>query len=432
MEKKNKTGDILVIGFALFAMFFGSGNLIFPSYLGRLVGNYYIAGLIGFMITGIGLPLLSVMASAKAGGEFSSITSHVGKTFSVVLLSALVLTIGPFLAIPRTAATTFEIGIRPFFPHFNSLVAIIIYFAINLAFVLKPSSIVDIIGKFLTPILIAILLVLIIKGIVIPIGPKITEHSMENVFATSILEGYQTMDALGAVCFGSIIVKSIKAKGYSSTKDCINMALRSSLVAVIGLGVIYGGLMYLGTHTGNLQGEIEKTALISTISREILGSAGSVFLAIAVAVACLTTSIGLTMTVGNYFSDLTNNKISYQTVTIITTIVSILVASLGVDTIIGVTGPILNILYPIIIVFVLISLVEKTPTNLVYQIPVYTTLVIVLVDECSKILNMSSVQRIVGLLPLSSYGFAWIIPAIIAYIIGKVIKPKRGTKTVLE
>ena len=210
------------------------------------------------------------------------------------------------------------------------------------------------------------------------------------------------------------------------------MALRSSLVAVIGLGVIYGGLMYLGTHTGNLQGEIEKTALISTISREILGSAGSVFLAIAVAVACLTTSIGLTMTVGNYFSDLTNNKISYQTVTIITTIVSILVASLGVDTIIGVTGPILNILYPIIIVFVLISLVEKTPTNLVYQIPVYTTLVIVLVDECSKILNMSSVQRIVGLLPLSSYGFAWIIPAIIAYIIGKVIKPKRGTKTVLE
>ena len=171
MKRNSKISDVLVIGFALFAMFFGSGNLIFPPYLGRNIGAAFWRGLIGFMITGIGLPLLSVMATAKAGGEFSDVSHRVGQGFSVVLMTILILTIGPFLAIPRTAATTYEIGIRPFFPTVSPLLVIIIYFGINLLFVYRPSSIVDIIGKFLTPILLVILLTLIIKGVIKPTGP---------------------------------------------------------------------------------------------------------------------------------------------------------------------------------------------------------------------------------------------------------------------
>ncbi len=419
MKEKHKVSDIWVIGFALFAMFFGSGNLIFPSYLGRLIGDQYLQGLIGFMITGIGLPLLSVMATAKAGGEFSHISHQVGRVFSVILMTFLILSIGPFLAIPRTAATTYEIGIRPFFPNLSPLIVIILYFAINLILVLRPSTIVDVIGKFLTPLLLVILLVLIIKGIWIPIG-SVTTRNIQNVFSSAIIEGYQTMDALGAVCFGSIIVSNIRSKGYKLKNEIIIITLKSSLVAVIGLGMIYGGLMYLGRHTGNISGNIEKTQLITTLAMQILGNIGSVLLAVAVAIACLTTSIGLTVTTAHYFSDLFNQKISYSIVAIITSIVGIAIASMGVDRIVGVTGPVLNILYPLIIVLVIISLIEKVPTSIIYQLPVYITLVIVLLEEGSKILGMQS--SLLSFLPFSRLGFSWSIPAIVGYIIAKIIQ----------
>lgn len=419
MKEKSKASDMWVIGFALFAMFFGSGNLIFPSYLGRMIGSKYLSGLIGFMITGIGLPLLSVMATAKAGGAFSQISHQVGKVFSVILMTFLILSIGPFLAIPRTAATTYEIGVRPFFPTLSSLIVIIIYFGINLVLVLRPSTIVDLIGRFLTPVLLVILLILIIKGIWQPIGP-VTNSSIDSVFATAVIEGYQTMDALGAVCFGNIIVNNIKEKGYKDKGEIIGVTLRSSLVAVVGLGVIYGGLMYLGTRTGHITGEIEKTQLITTLATQILGNIGNVLLGIAVAIACLTTSIGLTMTTANYFSHLSKGKVSYKTVAIITSIVGIAIASMGVDRIVGVTGPVLNILYPLIIVLVIISLIEKNPVSIVYQLPVYVTLVIVIVDEGSKLLGWQT--SIFGFLPFSQLGFAWSMPAIISYVLGKIIQ----------
>nr|WP_302599447.1 branched-chain amino acid transport system II carrier protein [uncultured Cellulosilyticum sp.] len=418
MKEKRKASDMWVIGFALFAMFFGSGNLIFPSYLGRMIGSHYLQGLIGFMITGIGLPLLSVMATAKAGGEFSHISHQIGKVFSVILMTFLILSIGPFLAIPRTAATTYEIGIRPFFPTLSPLIVIIIYFIINLILVLRPSTIVDVIGKFLTPVLLVILLVLIIKGILVPIGP-VTTASIDSVFSRAIIEGYQTMDALGAVCFSSIIVNNIREKGYKEKGEIIGVTLKSSLVAVVGLGVIYGGLMYLGTHTGHISGDIEKTQLITTLAGQILGNIGSVLLAIAVAIACLTTSIGLTMTAANYFSDLFKQKVSYSTVAVITSLIGVAIASMGVDRIVGVTGPVLNILYPLIIVLVVISLIESVPSPIVYQLPVYVTLIIVLVEEGSKLAGMNT--NWFSFLPFSQLGFSWLVPAVVSYIIAKII-----------
>ncbi|MHC1747973.1 MAG: branched-chain amino acid transport system II carrier protein [Cellulosilyticaceae bacterium] len=321
MQKNSKNKDIIIIGFALFAMFFGSGNLIFPPYLGRMVGGEYFSALVGFMIMGVGLPLLGVMATAKAGGDFEIIGNRVDRTFSIVLVTALVLAIGPFLAIPRTAATTYEISVRPFLPGVSPIVMIAIYFAINLFFVISPNSIVDVIGKFLTPTLLVTLAILIVKGIAFPIGP-VTETTLENVFSNSLIEGYQTMDALAAVCFGGIIVNNIKSKGYKKSSQIISMTLKASLVAIAGLGLVYGGLMYLGTHTGHIVGAVEKTALVSTLAYQILGQAGTVFLAIAVALACLTTSIGLTATGATYFSKLFKDRISYKAVAIIISLIS--------------------------------------------------------------------------------------------------------------
>lgn len=424
MRKRNQIKDVIIIGFALFAMFFGSGNLIFPPYLGRLAGENYLSAISGFMIMGVGLPLLGVMATAKADGNFENIGNRVGKVFSVCLLTALILAIGPFLAIPRTAATTYEISIRPFFGNISPITAIGIYFIINLFFVLKPGSIIDLIGKFLTPSLLIILIVLITKGGLFPVGALSQSH-LDHAFSSSLMEGYQTMDALAAVCFGGIVVSSIKSKGYKTSNEVIDMTLKSSLVAIIGLGVIYGGLMYLGAHTGHMSGEIEKTALVISLAQQILGQGGTMFLALAVAVACLTTSIGLTTTGATYFSKLSKGKISYSIMAVIISIVSMSISLLGVDQIVGVTTPVLNTLYPIIIILVLLALIgEPVNHSLIYKATIYTTLVVVGLDVISETAKIASIQNILKYFPLDEKGFAWVFPALIAFLISYVFSKK--------
>lgn len=425
MKKNASIKDMIVIGFALFAMFFGSGNLIFPPYLGRMVGDQYWIGLVGFMIMGVGLPLLGVMATAKVGGDFRVVGNHVSPLFSTILITALMLTIGPLFAIPRTAATTFEIGIKPFFENINPIMVIGMYFLINTLFVISPGSIVDAIGKFLTPVLLVTLMILIVKGSIVPVGP-VTERTLDNVFASSLIEGYQTMDALAAVCFGGMIVHTIKSKGYSEPKEIIKLTLKSSLIAIAGLGIIYGGLMYLGMYTGHMSGTIEKTALVVTLAEQILGRTGSILLAIAVSLACLTTSIGLTATGAEYFSDLTKGKVPYWVCAILISLVSMGIALMGVDQIVGITLPVLKILYPVIIVLVGLAFTGKWITSDgVYQIAVYITLIVSILDVIGQTLNVLPLQKIIGFIPLSGMGFPWIVPVLVVILVYKLVTLKQ-------
>ena len=210
---KNKRKDSIIVGFALFSMFFGAGNLIFPPSLGHTLGDKYLLGIIGFVLTGVGLPLLAILACSKGNGTFESITNKISPKFTLILTTVLFFAIGPLLAIPRTAATTFEISILPFFPNWSPVIMMAIYFLINLFFVLRRSSIIDTIGKFLTPALIIILIIIIVKGVINPIG-DIASTGATNVISYSLLEGYQTMDALAGLLFSSVITSSIVSKGY--------------------------------------------------------------------------------------------------------------------------------------------------------------------------------------------------------------------------
>lgn len=428
MKKNQSMKDIIIIGFALFAMFFGSGNLIFPPYLGRLVGGKYLLACIGFTVMGVGLPLLGVMATAKVGGQFENVARRVGKGFDVVLMTALVLAIGPFLAIPRTAATTFEMSIRPFLPGISPILVLALYFCINLFFVFKPGKVVDLIGKFLTPALLVILAVIISKGVFSPIGP-LTENTMNHVLTGALIEGYQTMDALAAICFGGLIVKTIGEKGYTNNKQIIKMTLKASLIALVGLGIIYGGLIFVGAHTSTIVGEFEKTALVIEITRSLLGEMGAAFLALAVGLACLTTSIGLTTTGANYFSKLSKGRLSYNVVAIFISLLSFGIALLGVDNIVVLTLPVLKILYPIIIVLVALTLIGKwVDSNLIYQVATWTTLGVIIVDVLSQTFKISFLQNVIKYLPFSAYEFSWVVPAILAILIAKVfvsIQPKK-------
>ena len=222
---KNKTRDSIVVGFALFSMFFGAGNLIFPPALGNMLGDKYLLGIVGFVLTGVGLPLLAILACSRGNGTFEGITNKIGVKFTLILTTVLFFAIGPLLAIPRTAATTFEISILPFFPNWSPIIVMAIYFIINLFFVLRRSSIIDTIGKFLTPALIIILAIVIVKGVISPIG-EIVSTDATNVLSTSLLEGYQTMDALAGLLFSSVITSSIVG------------SISSTIIFIMCLGVL--------------------------------------------------------------------------------------------------------------------------------------------------------------------------------------------------
>lgn len=417
MNKRIK--DYLVIGFALFAMFFGAGNLIFPPALGRETGSEFLISTIGFLITGVGLPILGILSCIKSGGNFQLMANKVGKKFSIITTTALILAIGPIVAIPRIAATTFELSLHPLFPSGKPFIVILIYFIVTLVFVLNPTSIVDNIGKFLTPILILMLSLIIVKGIVFPIGP-ITNTNFNNFFSKSLLQGYQTMDAMAAVIFASIIINSVKNKGYTSSNNILKTTIYSSIVAVIGLSFIYGGLLYLGSQTTTLfVQDISKTQLISEIAKNVLGSLGTIVLSISVGLACLTTSIGLTATSSEFLTRLSNGKLPYRFNAILVSIISIIIALNGVDKIVYFASPILDVLYPVIIVIILLNLLgTMIKNNFIISITVYVTLLFSIISTINSINpNIYFIKTIFKFIPLSSLGFIWVIPALITFVI---------------
>lgn len=418
-----KFNDVLVIGLALFAMFFGAGNLIFPTYIGLLSGDKWFISLMGFLLTGIGLPLVGIIVMSKNDGDFEKFAGKVGVNFSKILGIVIMLAIGPLLAIPRTGATTYEMGVKPLFPNVSPILATSIFFAINLYFVINPSSVIDKIGKILTPILLVMLSIIIVKGIITPIGElKVT--AIENPFSRAFIEGYQTMDALASTVFAGIVIASVVSKGYKDKKDQIKLTVLSGAIAALGLLLVYGGLMYLGATTSKIYNqEIAKTALTIEITQRLLGNFGKIALAVAVTFACLTTSVGLTATAGEFFSKLTKNKVTYKAVVILVTVFSAIVSNFGVEKIVKIAVPLLVTVYPVVIVLIALNIFDDFIKNKnSYKGAVYVTLLLSIVDGISAIgINLSKLQNILSRLPFAKAGFGWILPAMLGLLISSAI-----------
>ncbi|MCY6356115.1 branched-chain amino acid transport system II carrier protein [Clostridium sp. ZS2-4] len=420
MNKRSK--DILVLGTALFAMFFGAGNLIFPPSLGLLAGKNWIVCGLGFFLTAIGMPLLGIVAVSKAGGTIGHIGDKVHPVFSKIFAIIIILSIGPLLAIPRTGATTYEMGIKPLFPAISPVIASIIFFGLTLYFAIKPSDMVDKIAKILTPLLLIMVFAIIIKGIVAPLGTPTTEMTI-NPLSKGFTEGYQTMDALASLLFGGVVLNSIISKGYASERDHIGMTIKAGIIASIGLVLVYGGLIYLGASTNSVfPVDKPKADLLMAITNTLFGSFGKVALGIVVSLACLTTSIGLTSTVGTYFSDLSNNTISYRAIVIITVIFSTIFANVGLEKIVSLAVPLLVTVYPIAIVLILMNIFDDYIPKAAYTGAVLGTLIVSLYDGASAAgVNTAAIANIINKLPLASEGFAWILPSIIGALIATLL-----------
>lgn len=429
---KRKQKDIIIIGAALFAMFFGAGNLIFPPAIGFTSGNHWFVTMIGFLLTGVGLPILGIIAVSHAGGSINDLANKVSPLFSKILGTVIILAIGPLLAIPRTGATVFEIGIKPIFSNANPLLVSVIYFSITLFFVIKPSGIVDKIGKILTPILLIVISTIIVKGIVNPIStPTVT--LIKNPFSKGFLEGYQTMDALASIVFGGIVLISLIEKGYKDKKQQIKLTTKAGLLAGIGLAFVYGGLLYLGATSSNVfETGITKTELIVSITNSILGNLGQIGLCLAVSAACLTTSIGLTATVGNYFENLTKNKLSYKLIVIVTVFFSTIMSVVGVEKIVAFSVPLLTLVYPIAIILILFNLIDKwLPSQQMYSGAVIGAFAVNVFSVLSSFnIQIPYISNLISCLPFAESGFGWIVPSVTLSLIAGLIPIKIKTKSI--
>ena len=420
--KKKFGADSIVVGFALFSMFFGAGNVIFPPYLGFGAGTQWVNGFLFYFIADIGLALFALFTLLKVGGS-ENITGRIGSVASNILMSAIILCIGPMVAIPRTAATTFEMSVAPLIGGVSPVIFSVAFFIVVLLLSIRQSAVIDVVGKVLTPALLIGLLVLIIKGIISPLGSIVNPHVDSSfVIVNGIKSGYQTMDVLAALAFGIIILKSAQEKGYSDARESSKMIRAAAVIAGVLLLIVYFGLTYLGATSASLFSlGISRAELVIGIVERLLGKVGLVIFAVVVALACMTTAVALVSSAASFFEKLTKGRLSYRVLVTVICVSSAVISNLGLDRIVAVASPILDIVYPPTLVLIALSWFGDRLSRGVYRWAVIGALIASVLSTLS--LYGVSVP-IVNTLPLASLGLGWIVPAagfgIVAYVIGRL------------
>lgn len=403
----------LVMTFTFFSMFFGAGNLIFPPFVGAQAGSATIPAAIGFIVSAVGLPILGVLAVTFAGG-FDKLASRVSPKFALFLGVAIMLTIGPCFAIPRTATTSFEMMVAPFVPSSYGWLAQLIYslvfFTLAFLFAQHPEKLSKVLGRFMGPLLLVLIAVLfiacLIHGIGIPANPM-GDYST-NQIARGFLDGYQTMDLLAALYFGI---------------------------------VIYGALSYVGVVSGAIV-TIDPTkdtgaTVLTNLTSSLFGTFGTAFLGVVFVIACLNVCTGLIGTCATYFHTrfrtVAGRTLSYRTWQVIFTVFSFIVSNAGLSAIIKVSVPVLSALYPIAIVLVLLTLTHKSLGARFPRVYFWTVLLVGIASFATCISSLVAVfggsigwlDAALAMLPLQQYQLGWVVPAILGVAIGIADAPRR-------
>ena len=424
----NKTKEIFIVGFALFSLFFGAGNLLLPPLLGYNAGTNWGWVTIGFMITAVVIPIFGIMAHAKLQGTMFDFGKKVSPTFSFIYC-LFVYAISITIPSPRTASATHEIAIHPFFGT-NPLLTSCIYFTLVLIFVLNRSKILNLIGKYLTP------LIVVILALVIGIGLLSSNVSMnpgifEAPIVSGLLEGYQTFDAIGAVVVGGVIIISLNLKGHTSSLEKQELIKKAGLIAGIGLFAIYTGLIAVGAYFGSeifvdgtLSSDMQRANLLRGISISTLGNIGTSFLSVLVAVACFTTAVGIVTGTADYFKGLFKNSQKAYTITaVLGCLIGVLIGQLDFHSIIVIALPILMFIYPITIVLILLNVLpEKFARPIVFKAVVGVTFLFSIPDFLKFIINPENLKGVQSYIPLSEHSLGWLLPAFLVFILVNVFR----------
>lgn len=447
-DKHLSLSSYMLVGSMLFGLFFGAGNLIFPVHMGQEAGSSVAAATVGFLVTAIGLPFLGVAAIgvSQSSGLFE-LSSRVHPVFGYAMTIALYLTIGPLFALPRTATVSYEIGISPFLAKESQVSGLavfsILFFAAALFFALRPSKILTWVGKILNPLFLAFLAVLITTGFVRPMG-AVSAAQVHNAYAAipffkGFTEGYNTMDALASLAFGIIVVRALHDMGVNSPGGIASGTLKSGLVSMVLMGVIYGCLAYLGASSiGKVKLSENGGIALAQISQYYFGSWGGLLLAVIVILACLKTAVGLITACSETFCGIFPKSLSYRAYAVIFTVVPCLIANVGLTQIIAGAVPVLMLLYPLAIALILLALLSPLFKNsrYVYLPTILFTLFDAVADFVNALpQNVTSQPAAAAFLkfykkfvPFFSIGMGWIVPMLVGMAVGFILYATKGRK----
>ncbi|MFG3612575.1 branched-chain amino acid transport system II carrier protein [Rummeliibacillus sp. G93] len=430
--QKLSLGEKISVGFMLFALFLGAGNIIFPPLLGQQSGEHFVLAIIGFLITGVGLPLLGVITVAKSGGELQDMASKVSPLFGIIFTAIVYLAIGPFFAMPRTGTVSYELGVKPYLSEHTAsmswplIIFTILFFLITVFFALNPSKLIDRVGKILTPALLIVIAALAVKAVVTPMdgaGKAIGKY-VSNPFGEGFVQGYLTMDFLAALIFGIVIIEALKGKNITHKPTVVKTTVFAAFIAAAGLALVYIALGYIGSSSYQSIGQFKEGADIITKSAYILyGQFGNILLTAVILLACLTTSIGL-MTASSEFFYKLFPSISYKTWVWIFAIFSTVVSNIGLAQLIAVSTPVLLAIYPLAIVLMILTLVSKwfNDARSVYITALIFTALISIYDGLKGAnIKWPGYEAFLKEIPLYTTGIGWLIPALIGAVIGWII-----------
>lgn len=429
MKRSLTNLETATIGLTLFALFFGAGNMIFPPYLGQEAGTNVWKAYLGFLVTGVGLPLLGIIAIGRAG-DLQTLAKRVSPIFGAVFTLILYMAIGPFFGIPRTGTVAYEMGLAPFLDEngtqrLSLIIFTIGFFVLTAWLSMNPAKLVDRIGKVLTPILIVIIGMLILKAIVTPMGepqdPK--GNYLDNPIFAGFLEGYLTMDTLAALVFGIVVISAINERGVTDRQAVARICLMAGVIAAVGLGLVYLSLAYIGASSIKAVGALTNGgAILSASANYLFGPIGTIILGAAISFACLTTAVGLISSVSKYLTKV-SPKLSYKTSVIVLSVFSMIVANFGLTKLISISVPVLVALYPLAIVLISLSFFHDLfkGSSWVYKGALIPTGFISILDGLKAAgIEFSMITGPMHFLPFYLEGIGWVFPAIAGAIVGYV------------
>ena len=432
----------LLTGLLLFGIFFGAGNLIFPPALGVSAGENFWPAILGFVVSGVGIAIVTLIVGAlNPNGYGAEMDEKISPLFSTTYLVLLYLSIGPLFAIPRTAATAFDIGVAPVVAGSSLpwlLIFTVIYFVCAFLLAVNPTKILNSVGKILTPIFALLIVILVILGVskFNSTGEAAKTYATSGLaFGTGFIEGYNTLDALASVAFCIIAMSALKQLGFKDKKEFLSSVWIAGIATGIGFSILYVGLGLLGNKFAVpadvlANPKVNKGAyVLSESARQVFGNFGSVFLGIMVILTCFTTTVGLIVATSEFF----NKKfpqLSYKAYATLFTFVGFAIANVGLQSVIQFSVPMLLFLYPITIALVLIVIVNKyvALSKLGMQLTMAVVTLISILSVVGSTFKVASLSGLIAKLPLAAQSLEWLVPAVICLVVAAVLPNRQKGK----
>lgn len=422
--KKLAIKDILALSFLTFAFFVGAGNIIFPPMIGLQAGHQVWWAAIGFVITAVGLPVLTIIALARADGIMDHLCRPIGQVAGISLSVICYLLVGPLFAIPRTATVSYEVGLQPFLGSHRGYLLLFsaVYFVIVFVVSLYPGKILETIGQILAPIKIMALIILGVFACLYPVGGVgiatdiYTSHT--GAIGHGIVNGYLTMDTLGALVFGIVIVNAIRSLGINTPQLITRYAIIAALMAGIGLTLVYLSLFKLGSDSYLIAFNAANGAeVLNLYVKQLFGASGNLFLAFLITLACMVTAIGLSTACAEYFSELTGK--SYRLWLTLVCVASFCISNLGLTELIHISVPILTVIYPPCIVLVLLSFFQRYWCHAQrVVVPVVVVSIIFGIFDGLEVAELTQlIPEWITYIPYQRLGLAWVVPSCIATVL---------------